>query len=63
LAGSDGIARVLGDHRPLASFNIKDYAGAVLPRELGGAVVERTLEDGHYVYRKTWWIMPADTSI
>jgi hypothetical protein len=26
-------------------------------------VVERTLEDGHYVYRKTWWIMPADTSI
>jgi hypothetical protein len=34
LAGSDGIARVLGDHRPLASFNIKDYAGAVLPVNL-----------------------------
>jgi hypothetical protein len=37
--------------------------GGGAPRELGGAVVERTLEDGHCVYRKTSWIMPADISI
>jgi hypothetical protein len=62
-AGQKAIARWLQATGRNYSRPGRPLIGGGAPRELGGAAVERTLEDGHYVYGKTSRIMPADTSI